>query len=511
MDTTQSNDTPLVENIQYFDEASAYNENHPEDPARSVGSGKVNLPLLVEEVPDGQLRAKFEGDSNVRRVLSKDESDYCLTVDRLVWIDGWHSTFGSGDDKKRKQEMTLLVLNLTFENKRRENKIGSAIAELTFLSDTPEGQNPEVTAWGPFRRVTCWNPSTAQSTISVKGSLEASAGFAGQQVSAFVGREKEISKEIVDFDQGSSAHFYSAPRGKRQPGEKPNGVRWMIKQNNLQRQGIDPELRIAVLVSRPESMAPYRVSFRLEANTGTKESFRNTAQRYSGRPIGDQVNWRTSPGDVKMSYGGGIHIAKLVDRENLGTLIKDPGDGENLDQPWLQPWRRVDLSQLAQACRSGAESTYEAESMMHGVEEAAGAVTFGEAEVDVHIEQHSVHAVGDESDKPKKRPGPMPSVGVSGEPEAAAAAVTGGGRKGASTSTSGNRRHASPEPRLWESITCDCQLGRRGYREYDRLLWLETRTAQAEARLASQDQVIFDLQKAVTVLQQTVSGGGYQT
>ncbi|CZS74692.1 unnamed protein product [Fusarium graminearum] len=50
-------------------------------------------------------------------------------------------------------------------------------------------------------------------------------------------------------------------------------------------------------------MAPYRVSFRLEANTGTKESFRNTAQRYSGRPIGDQVNWGISPGDIKMSYG----------------------------------------------------------------------------------------------------------------------------------------------------------------------------------------------------------------
>ncbi|KAM0362163.1 hypothetical protein ACHAP4_000899 [Fusarium culmorum] len=329
MDTTQSNDTPLVENVQYFDEVSAYNEDHPEDPARSVGSGKMNLPLLVEEVPDGQLRAKSESDSNVRRVLSKNESDYCLTVDRLVWIDGWHSTFGSGDNKKRKQEMTLLVLNLKFENKRRENKIGSAIAELTFLSDTPEGQNPEVTAWGPFRRVTCWNPSTVQSTISVKGSLEASAGFTGQQVSALV--------------------------------------------------------------------------VRLEA------------------------------GDVKMSYGGGIHIAKLVDCENLGTLIKDPGDGENLDQPWLQLWRCGDLSQLAQASRTGVESTYEAESMMHVVEEAAGAVTFGEAEVDVHIEQHSAHVVEDESDKPKKKPGPMPSVGVSGEPEAAAAAVTEGKRKGAST------------------------------------------------------------------------------
>lgn len=67
-------------------------------------------------------------------------------------------------------------------------------------------------------------------------------------------------------------------------------------------------------------MAPYRVSFRLEANTGTKESFRNTAQRYSGRPIGDQVNWGISPGDIKMSYGGGIHIAESTDRDNLGTL-----------------------------------------------------------------------------------------------------------------------------------------------------------------------------------------------
>ncbi|CAF3642730.1 unnamed protein product [Fusarium graminearum] len=67
-------------------------------------------------------------------------------------------------------------------------------------------------------------------------------------------------------------------------------------------------------------MAPYRVSFRLEANTGTKESFRNTAQRYSGRQIGDQVNWGISPGDIKMSYGGGIHIAESTDRDNLGTL-----------------------------------------------------------------------------------------------------------------------------------------------------------------------------------------------
>ncbi|SCB65486.1 unnamed protein product [Fusarium graminearum] len=67
MNTTQSDDTPLVENL------SAYNEDHPEDPARSVGSDKVNLPLLEEEAPDGQLRVNFEGDSNVRRILSKDE------------------------------------------------------------------------------------------------------------------------------------------------------------------------------------------------------------------------------------------------------------------------------------------------------------------------------------------------------------------------------------------------------------------------------------------------------
>ncbi|CAF3531391.1 unnamed protein product [Fusarium graminearum] len=84
---------------------------------------------------------------------------------------------------------------------------------------------------------------------------------------------------------------------------------------------------------------------------------------------------------------------------------------------------------------------------MHGGKEVAGAVTFGEVEADVHIEQASAHVTGDESDKPKKRPCPMHSVSVSGDPEAAA----GGKGKGAS-STDGNGRHTSPEPRLSERI-----------------------------------------------------------
>lgn len=316
-----------------------------------------------------------------------------------------------------------------------------------------------------------------------------------------MGREKELSRDIVAFDEGCSTHLYpqgsEARRGKKR---KPNGVQWVLRQNHLHEQGVESEIRIAALISRPAQMQPYHVCLRLRAYTGVKESVRSAVQRLSGQPIGDQVHWRAETNLDKMCrcFGEGTSIAKSIDSENLGGLIKDPSDVQNLDQHWLKPWNHLELSK---ACQDGTGIEPEGSSGTYDVASHA-------AEVRVSFQPSTF--TGGQSSQPNEGTTPAYADRImqatAGVPEFTTV------RQG--SPASGNKRHSKQDAADFISDPYkrfDTVQDRPSDGEHHRLVSLEIRAAQAEARLAVQDQLILKLQRTVDMLEQTVSTATYHS
>ncbi|KAL3602890.1 hypothetical protein FPOAC2_07206 [Fusarium poae] len=475
----------------FFDEDSIYNEEDPEDPSLRNTRKAVLRPLAAVS-RDGAVRTIFEGNPDESFGLVNETSDYTVTVDRLAWIDGWRITTGDGTAKTQENPMSLVVFNIKFFDKRPDSSrgIGGAIAELRFFAEHTKGEHPEVVAWGPFRHQERWNFSTGYVKVATKADLQASAGFAGPQLSGTLGREKELSRTIVAFDEGFSTHLY--PQGSKTiegQKKKPNGVQWFVKQNHLHEQGVESEMRIAALISRPEQMQTYRVSFRLQAHTGAKETARNAVQRLSRQPIGDQINWRTEPNLDKMRrcFAEGFSIAEAIDSNNLGELIKNPNDSQNLDQEWLKPQSRSELSQALQA-----ETRTEPEEGSGTSDVQASVDVPGIAGASINFQQPIIK--GNESQRPKE------------------SYVTGDAPTEQGSQTSANKRHGKQDAadftRSPPNQGYDASQ-RLKYGEHDRMVSLEIRAAQAETRLGIQERLNIELQERVMRLEKALSNVKY--
>ncbi|KAM0227911.1 hypothetical protein ACHAPO_011118 [Fusarium lateritium] len=501
MDVAKTHETPTIPDWgmdapDFFDEDSIYNEEDPEDPSLR-NTRKVVLRPLAPVDREGAVRTIFEGNPDESFGLVNETSDYTVTVDRLAWIDGWCSTSGEGNNKN---PMSLVVFNIKFFDKRPESSrgIGGAVAELRFFADQTKGDSPEVVAWGPFRHQERWNISAGYMKVATKADIQASAGFAGPQLSGTLGRDKELSRTIVAFDEGFSTHLY--PQGSKSiegQKRKPNGVQWFMRQNHLHEQGIESEIRVSALVSRLEQMETYRASFRLQAYTGAKEAARNAVQRLSRQPIGDQINWRTEPNLDKMRrcFADGVSIAESIDGNNLGELIKDPNDSQNLDQEWLKPQRRSELSQALQA-----ETRTEPEEGSGTCDVQASMDVPGIAEANMNVQQPTIR--DSQSQKSKEYRASAYPTGMTGH------APTEQG-----SSTSDSRRHDKQDAADFThspfNLCYDASQQRLKYGEHDRLVSLEIRAAQAETRLGVQDRLIFELQQTVMRLEEALSDVKY--
>jgi hypothetical protein len=500
MDAAQPRRTPIpdwgMDAPDYFDEDSFYKEEDPEDPSLR-NTRKVVLRPRPAVYREGAVRALFEGNPDESFGLVNETSDYIVTVDRLVWIDGWRTTSGVGINRSHENPMSLVVFNIKFFDKRPERSrgIGGAVAELRFFSDHRKGEHPEVVAWGPFRHQQRWNLSAGYVKVATKADLRASAGFAGQQLSGSLGCDKELSRTIVAFDEGFSTHLY--PQGSKAiegQKRKPNGVQWFVRQNHLHEQGVESEMRFAALISRPEQMQPYHVSFRLQAHARSKEVVRNAVQRLSRQPIGDQIHWRTEPNLDKMRrcFAEGVPIAESIDSNNLGALIKDPNDSQNLGQEWLKPQNPAELSQALQT-----QIRTEPEEASDTCDIQAAVDVPDIAEVNMNFQQTSTVA-DSHSQNSKEDRAPAYPTGVT------QVATTEQG-----SPTSDNRRHAKQDAadftRRPFSLGYDAGQQRLKDGEHDRLVSLEIRVAQAEARLAVQDQLILKLQQTVSMLERALS------
>ncbi|KAI1486281.1 hypothetical protein F5X96DRAFT_655766 [Biscogniauxia mediterranea] len=430
----------------YYDEDAIYKADH-----ENLVSGvhRSNIPLYRQPTafPEGEVKAHHKGGEYGQLVYGKDKADYGITVERLVWVDGWRETIEDNGHKKHHDDMTLVVLKVAFATKTPDSKVEFAHLELRFKSQYKNGKDPEVVAWGPFHRLEAWNSSSAQRRTNLKGEGKLGVDY----VSFGVAGEDETAWDRIDFDCGKTDKLFNLTRDV----PVQNGVRWKLKQNSLHNQGVTPEFRVAVLLKRPSTSDTYLVDLRLVAITGTVSALKNKVGNFLGLRDGESHYWCVTPqpGDKNNCYAEGLDIIQSVDTDNLGKLVPDPSNSQNLNPSWLNTWDRFEVPKV---------KSFESES------------EFTKVSKSIDIDTTAVA-------------GPIISV-----------ATAAGGLEGGLP--------VAPElPPPGLSRIAPVQTSSPIALDYSRLVTLEARAAQAEARIATQDQIIFSLQQTVARMEQIVS------
>ncbi|KAI0595427.1 hypothetical protein F4775DRAFT_568980 [Biscogniauxia sp. FL1348] len=421
---------------EWYDEDAIY-EVEPKDLTQSSACSNIFLYTNPQNDRDGAVRAQYKGGELGQIVFGEDKADYSLTIERLVWVDGWRETTGD----KPHVEMTLAVLKFSFVTKTPNNKVSFASIELRFKSEDRKGEDPEVVAWGPFRHPEIWNASSTQRRVNIKAEGKLGADLASTGITA----ENETSWDRIDFDSGISKELFNL--NKDLP--KPNGVMWRVKQNRLHKQGITPEFRVGVLLRR-QSPDPYLVDFRFQAHTGTISTLQNNTKNLLGLKGGTSHVWRATPcpGNTDNCYAEGLEIIHSIDTNNLGKLILDRNDNKNLNPSWLNAWDKFEVPK--------AKSDPEAP----------------KAELVSNIELTTTYDTASV----------LPKVVAEMEDSPKAFEPPSGSYPGLSTQTT--------------SLSAI---------DRSRLISLEVRAAQAEARIAAQDQLILKLQQKMARIEHTLS------
>ncbi|KAG5791232.1 hypothetical protein H9Q69_009713 [Fusarium xylarioides] len=446
-----SNLTPDIKAATWFDEDAVYREKHPLDP----DDGPETLDLYDTETsrPEGALKTFNYGDETQAFIVNKEKTEYSITAERLLWIDSPRQ--GTANGNERPDDLTLVVINLSFQAKREHRRIDNVIAELRFQSERKGDKDPEVIAWGPFYDIHKWNSSDAKRTLVDKTNLRAAVGWAGPEVSLQKDRENGTEWTEFNYEKGESIELRSLRKKMR------HGVRWMVTQNRRLNLGITPRLRIGVLLRRHYPNEPYFVTLNVEAHATSMGSRWSEGLSRVGFKGGDQLIWRTVP---HTTTDGGCHedgrqIAMSIDAKRLGDLV-DHHKLNNLNQAWLYPQNQIE-----------DEDKHETSPM---VSEGKAAVSTTEVA----------------SDPGQARNQQPPVLG----PTVVTATADDDIRANSMPQTrSTTAEHSSaPVPAVLASAPPGIEFGWNG-----RLISLEARAAQAEARIAAQDQIILKLQQSI--------------
>ena len=315
---------------------------------RSIPTSRIELYEALPEYREGATKATIQGSSSSLNIYHKEQADCSLSIDRLVWVDGWRQG-GDGD------AMTLVVLKLGFKPRGLNAKVSYASVSLTLRSDKKEDEDPKLEAWGPFRSPEMWNATEAHMRKDVTSSVNFSGGAGGQQVSFGTDMDKGINWDKHYTDYGLSGEIYSRKQKK-----DPNGVQWQVCQNKLLSGGITPEIRVAALFSRPPPSDRYRVELNVVAHTGTFSQTTHKILRTIGKSGGDSILWgvQARPGLKDNCYWEGLDIIEGIDPSNLG-LMADRQNRTNLNPGWLNKWDRVEAKPAADSFSllQGAESS----------------------------------------------------------------------------------------------------------------------------------------------------------
>ncbi|OTA07301.1 hypothetical protein A9Z42_0081880 [Trichoderma parareesei] len=423
---------------------------------------------------------------------SGDRSDHHFSVERLAWVDGWQETTEVKGKLMHKQPMTLVVLKFDLQTFDPDVRVETVKATLQFKdTDQQRGDDPEVQAWAPFHEWEDWNATNVQEKATTSVNATASGGYAGASLSLGWGKGRDISWDRTAFDEGRSILVKSRRR------QRPIGVTWFLQQNKLQNLGVPPQFWVAVLIKRSTNLQPYLAKFRLDVRTGTLRDQKRIGLEFLRIKPGDTSAFTATPNpgvwDEMNCHGEGedIRDSGRVDLNNLGQLLAN--DRTALAGTWGPQYRR--------SAPGGKEANGHEVAATAGLPPdatLAAAPSTGAAENPVPPEAEAEAAAQREeardADKPSvsvpeaRQPAPLiiapgqqpprtgPAYDLLMPPQTAVGAGT------------------LPSPDLEADVT-----GSAGTGTWRRLVALEARAAQAEARLAAQDQLILRLQQAVDV------------
>ncbi|KAL6793706.1 hypothetical protein GGI42DRAFT_363628 [Trichoderma sp. SZMC 28013] len=297
-----------------------------EDPSKSL-SFDLYEDLNHEATQQSGSLKSYEVKQHGGAIYDRKESGHCVTVERLLWVDGWGYSTVDGENTKSEQEMTLVVLKIVLAPQNPKKKFRYMRASLIFEDIEESGVNePQVQAWAPFRAMTRWNKTVAHHTKSGKreGSVEVSCSVTSATGSW--SSESEVSWDRTAFDEGRSNSIISQKTGNR------NGVTWVVNQNNIENAGITQELWVAVLLSRPTA-EPYLTRFEINTRVGTMEDFKNKTRAFFGLDPDRTKPFKVTPWVNQLCCYEGKDIMKCIDINNLDTL-RCASNGSTLDMKW---------------------------------------------------------------------------------------------------------------------------------------------------------------------------------
>lgn len=505
----------------------------------SSSNNTFDLPMheTLTDTRTGGTRSHFHGNQQRQVVYQNNFSGCNISINRLVWIDGWYGAHNSPiagdthDSPSPNDAMTLIVLKLVINPVERDSRITFISLRLMLKSSEPDGPDPVLMSWGPFRRPEMWNVTEAHKRTAVTTSLKASGGFAGQELATGAKSVKEKS-----WNEDFSTYGRSVPlimdrkTNIKDPrlaltcvDSEPNAVMWQVVGNKATKSSIGHEIRVAALFKRPgppsspESVPEqYLASIKVEAQTN---SLKDAALRtFHLDPRSDTINWRVDarPGDVRRCYAEGNDILKYVNPKALGS-VTSKSDDSDLDTEWLNKWDRGEpivissphpktASRDPTARRSrGQRLSATSTSLRKVPSDKSTSLHVEDADItqDTHIEIDSVRVededgawnvevgLGAGSDEgPVDKASGDESMGGNDESET-------DGEAGEIPDTPEESCNRGPGLRHEKKSTQSHQSRqRRGkYNSHWRLVELEQRAARAEARIAQQDQRISELQQ----------------
>lgn len=194
------------------------------------------------------------------------------------------------------------------------------------------GENhPQIQAWAPWRTMDRRNETVGHREVAKRMEAGANGGYYGAEMSLGASREGTISWEQTYFDEAHSTEVSKDG--------KPNGVRWFVKQNKLQDQGVTPEVWVSALFSR-SSPAPYLVNFHIYAHAGKLSEFAYNTKRFFGLEPGRTKTFSITPGKKQIITREGQYIIKAIDVADFGKL-RDNELTSSLNVAWGLPYQQT--------------------------------------------------------------------------------------------------------------------------------------------------------------------------
>ncbi|KAL6835930.1 hypothetical protein J3E69DRAFT_373214 [Trichoderma sp. SZMC 28015] len=266
------------------------------------------------------------------------ESGPTVTVERLLWVDGYEGVSLENQSKRSDCEMTLVVLKVVLATHDPLLKFGYVKISLGF-EDTNYRRNgglnePRAVACAPFRSTPRWKSSVSHDKEGKKFDTGIKIGSYGADLPGGSDTGGAIHWDRTDFDAGRSYYLISNKTGHR------NGVAWVLEQYNWKNTESGQEFTLAVLISRASS-EPYLFRFQMDTWVGTLEEFKNkSADCPRLQSIPSQL-FLVTPWKETVCNFEGKDIIKYVDLINMG-MLRDQEDSSQLDLKW-SPGCKVEI------------------------------------------------------------------------------------------------------------------------------------------------------------------------